>query len=557
MSTMDYTNTYTDTRGHTTEPLTFSQAIIKGIAQGGGLFVPLVLPQLSLDEIVALGALDYAAQAAFIYQRFGVDLPAKQVEALMADAYADNFDAAEVAPITQITPDTWVLELWHGPTSAFKDMALQCLPPFFSAAIDTLYTEDRRGRFYLVLEKDKIEPSPSVPEPSPSVLNRNYLILVATSGDTGKAALEGFKNRAHTRIIVFYPQDGVSDIQYRQMATQQGDNVAVIGVQGNFDDCQTAVKAAFNDPAFNQMLASEHNISLSSANSINWGRLLPQIVYYVSAYAQLVHRGALAHGAELDICVPTGNFGNILAAFYAGQIGVPIGRLFCASNENRVLTDFINTGVYDITNRPFRLTPSPSMDILVSSNLERQLFELNGRDPQRIRQWMGDLAATRRFQVDRDTFAALRASFSADWVSSDECLMTIKTVFDAHGYLLDPHTAVAWKVAERLRGENPVLVVATAHWAKFGADVYRALNGLPAGSPLPADAAALGDVALNHLIASTALVSGGRYCFDTSTLAIPAPLAELNDLPIRFTQTCEGTAQAVQQAVLSTLPSIS
>ncbi|MCL1848050.1 MAG: threonine synthase [Coriobacteriia bacterium] len=584
MSTMDYTNTYTDTRGHTTEPLTFSQAIIKGMAQGGGLFVPLVLPQLSLDEIVGLGSLDYGAQAAFIYQRFGVDLPAEQVEALMAEAYADNFDAAEIAPITQVTPDTWVLELWHGPTSAFKDMALQCLPPFFSAAIEdkkgtdpqtppSLRAEppeaaqrDRRGRFPSVLNRTHL--SGTAPA------TRNYLILVATSGDTGKAALEGFKDRAHTRIIVFYPQDGVSDIQYRQMATQQGDNVAVIGVLGNFDDCQTAVKAAFNDPAFNQALASEHNIQLSSANSINWGRLLPQVVYYVSAYAQLVHRGALAPGSELDICVPTGNFGNILAAFYAGQIGVPIGRLFCASNENRVLTDFINTGVYDITNRPFRLTPSPSMDILVSSNLERQLFELNGRDPQRIRQWMGDLAATRRFQVDRDTFAALRASFSADWVSSDECLMTIKTVFDAHGYLLDPHTAVAWKVAERLRGENPVLVVATAHWAKFGADVYRALNGLPAGSALPAEAAALGDVALNHLIASTALVSGGRYCFDTSTLtipevsggrycfdtstlAIPAPLAELNDLPIRFTQTCEGTAQAVQQAVLSTLPSIS
>ena len=529
MSITNYINTYTDTRGNTPLPLTFTQAIIKGIAPGGGLYVPLALPKLSLDEIIGLAAQDYAAQAAFIYQRFGVDLPAQQVEALMAQAYADNFNTPQVAPVTQIANNTHVLELWHGPTSAFKDMALQCLPIFFSAAI----------------ENNTADAAPTTPS------TPTYLILVATSGDTGKAALEGFKNRAHTRIIVFYPQDGVSDIQYRQMATQQGNNVAVIGVQGNFDDCQTAVKTAFNDPAFNQTLTSEHNISLSSANSINWGRLLPQVIYYASAYAQLVQRGALAPGAQLDICVPTGNFGNILAAYYAGQIGVPIGRLFCASNENRVLTDFINTGVYDITNRPFKLTPSPSMDILVSSNLERQLFELNGRDPQKIRQWMDNLATNRRFQVDRDTFAALRAHFSADWVSSDECLQTIKDVFHTHGYLLDPHTAVAYKVAERLRGENPVLVVATAHWAKFGADVYRALNNLPAGSPLPAEVATLSDIDLNHLIAENVTKGTGRSV--TSTLTIPAPLSELNNLPIRFTQTCSHTPQAIQQAVFSTL----
>jgi threonine synthase len=519
-----FTNTYTDTRGLAPEPLRFTQAIIRGIAEGGGLFVPRIIPRLSLDELAAFGKTPYAKCAAAIYARFGVDLPPQMIDELMAEAYGKNFDTPQIAPVVKIAPSTFMLELWHGPTSAFKDMALQCLPLFFSAAIDELRIRDMAE------------------ESGGADAAQDFLILVATSGDTGKAALDGFKDRSHTNIIVFYPHGGVSDIQFRQMATQHGNNVGVFGVSGNFDDCQTAVKSAFNDAAFNETLATSHRLRLSSANSINWGRLLPQIVYYVNAYAQLVERGALILGTELDICVPTGNFGNILAAWYAKEIGVPIGRLYCASNENRVLTDFINTGVYDITDRAFTLTPSPSMDILVSSNLERQLFEITGRDTEAIRGWMEDLHNKRRFQVDRQTFATLRSSFSADWVSSDESLSTIREVFLTHEYLLDPHTAVAWKVAERLRGSNPVLIAATAHWAKFGADVYRALNGIPAGEILPDKVAGLSGSALNRLLSE-----------EYGAGAIPARLAELDKLPLRFSEVCAGSTEGIELAVTNWL----
>lgn len=537
--TPSFINTYTDTRGFSLRPFTFTQTIVKGIAEGGGLFVPVVMPRLSLEEITAFGTIPYAQQAARLYKRFGVDLPAETIDTLMATAYGDNFDTPEVAPIEEVAPGTFVLELWHGPTSAFKDMALQCLPVFFSAAIDRLRagsTADGVNAASGATETGETDGAGGAEE--------DFLILVATSGDTGKAALEGFKDRDHTGIIVFYPHGGVSDIQFRQMATQRGENVGVFGVEGNFDDCQTAVKSAFNDADFNKTLAIDHKLKLSSANSINWGRLLPQIVYYVSAYAKLVARGALAAGDELDICVPTGNFGNILAAYYAKEIGVPIGRLFCASNENRVLADFINTGVYDISERAFTLTPSPSMDILVSSNLERQLFELTGRDPEAIRGWMEDLRTVRRFQVDKQTFAALRENFCGDWVSNDESLETIREVFSAYGYLLDPHTAVAWKVAERLRGDNPVLIVSTAHWAKFGTDVYRALNSLTAKSELPAEVAALSGTALNELL-STSFGAG----------AIPSRLAKLADIPIRFSQVCEGSTTGIEAAVTEWLRS--
>jgi threonine synthase len=527
--TLGFINTYTDTRGFTSERLAFTQAIVKGIAEGGGLFVPRVMPRLSLDEIVALSEIPYAARAAAIYKRFGVDLPSPLIDDLMAKAYNDNFDTPQIAPLTEVAPNTFVLELWHGPTSAFKDMALQCLPLFFSAAIESIRAHD--GEITAVSESD-----------AALIARDDFLILVATSGDTGKAALEGFKNRPHTNIIVFYPHGGVSDIQFRQMATQAGDNVGVFGVRGNFDDCQTAVKTAFNDASFIEMLAADHHLRLSSANSINWGRLLPQIVYYVSAYAQLVGQGALTAGEKLDICVPTGNFGNILAAYYAGEIGVPLGRLLCASNENRVLTDFINTGVYDISQRAFKLTPSPSMDILVSSNLERQLFELSGRNAKAIRGWMDDLRTEKRFKVDKETFTALRERFSADWVSNDESLATIREVFAAHDYLLDPHTAVAWNVAERLRGTAPMLVVATAHWSKFGADVYRALNEIPAGAALPPEVAKRGGVGLNELLSE-----------HHGAGAVPAQLACLGELPLRFSQVCLGSSEGIKLAVIDWL----
>jgi threonine synthase len=526
----NFINTYLDTRGLSSEPLTFTQTIIKGIAEGGGLFVPRVMPRLALDEIAALGALPYAACAAAIYKRFGVDLPSPTIDALTAQAYGANFDVPEIAPVRKVAPDTFVLELWHGPTSAFKDMALQCLPAFFTAAVEQMRAQG---------DDEKI---PVAENDNRMVVTNDFLILVATSGDTGKAALEGFKDHPYTNIIVFYPQGGISDIQFRQMTTQSGGNVGVFGVDGNFDDCQTSVKSAFSDVSFARKLAVEHRLCLSSANSINWGRLLPQIVYYVNAYAQLIGRGALTVGDELDVCVPTGNFGNILAAYYAREIGVPLGKLYCASNENSVLADFITTGVYDISQRPLVLTPSPSMDILVSSNLERQLFEATGRDAQAIRGWMSDLREKRSFRVDRETFTRLREGFCADWVSNDESLTTIREVFETHGYLLDPHTAIAWKVAERLRDVNPVLVVATAHWAKFGTDVYRALSGIPTGAPLPAGIAKLSGTALNGLLS-------GEY----GAGPVPAPLAGLDELPIRFPQSCVGSTEGVELAVLDWL----
>jgi len=488
---------YRDTRGLDTMPRTFTDAVIKGIAPGGGLYVPEKLPSLPLEEILGLAKLPYARRAARIYARFGVDVHPEQTEHLMEQAYGENFDHPEVAPVIEVDADMHVLELWHGPTSAFKDMALQCMPLFFSEAIS----------MRLAAGEDLDD----------------YLILVATSGDTGKAALEGFADREHTKIAVFYPADGVSDVQREQMVTQRGDNVAVFGVRGNFDDCQNAVKEAFGDAEFNAELHESHRLKLSSANSINWGRLLPQIVYYVSAYAEMVAGGGVVPGHEIDVCVPTGNFGNILAGYYAKRMGVPIGRLLCASNENNVLTDFIATGAYDISSRPFVTTPSPSMDILISSNLERLLFELTG-DAETVRGWQESLATNKRFVVDRDTFSAMRAHFSGDWVSNEESLDVIRRVWEDHGYLLDPHTAVAWEVAERMRAENPVLVVSTAHWAKFGTDVYKALTGVGYADPLPDDAAELSGV---ELLACVSAMTGGAA-------AVPRSLAELDDLDERF-----------------------
>ena len=290
----------------------------------------------------------------------------------------------------------------------------------------------------------------------------------------------------------------------------------VWAVKGNFDDCQTGAKNVFGDEAFAEKLMASNQVALSSANSINWGRLLPQVVYYVSSYAELVAQGKLEAGKPLDVCVPTGNFGNILAAWYAKQIGTPLGTLFCASNENRVLTDFINTGSYDISDREFVLTPSPSMDILVSSNVERQLFELTGRNAEAIATWMEELKANKSF--------------------------TIKEVLDKHNYLIDPHTAVAYKVAERLHSENPVLIASTAHWAKFGENVYRALHGITPDQPLPESVAELSGCALNDLIASEA-----------NSHNIPKGLAELDSLPIRFKDVIEGNTSAIEEAVLDFL----
>ncbi len=504
-------NCYIDTRGREAQPATFTQAVIRGLAGGGGLYVPQELPAMSLEEITGLAALPYAERAATIYKAFNVDLPDEKIDALMARAYGENFDTADICPITTLDEGTHMLELWHGPTSAFKDMALQCLPHFFSASAEALR---ERGE-----------------------IDHEFCILVATSGDTGKAALEGFKGVDGVRIGVLFPDGGVSDIQRKQMVTTTGDNVHVWAVSGNFDDCQASVKRAFSDAAFARSLLENYNVALSSANSINWGRLLPQVVYYVASYAELVAAHKVCAGDPVDVCVPTGNFGNILAAWYAKQIGTPIDMLICASNENRVLTDFIATGTYDIRDRAFVLTPSPSMDILVSSNLERQLFEITGRDATRIAAWMHDLDEERCFSVDDDTFDAMRRTFLAGSADNDECLRTVKRVFDEHDYLIDPHTAVAYAVAQRLRRDNPVLIASTAHWAKFGDNVYRALHGIPAGDALPDDVDAAGGCRINELIAQA-----------TGHHDIPAGLAALGSLPVRFSEVIDGDVEDIEKA---------
>lgn len=504
-------NRYIDTRGCCQKPASFTEAVINGLARGGGLYVPESVPVFSLDEIIALAELPYAQRAATVYKAFDIDLPDELIDELMERSYGKNFDDEAVCPITSLDESTHVLELWHGPTSAFKDMALQCLPNFFSASAAALR---ERGE-----------------------LDHEFLILVATSGDTGKAALEGFKDADGVSIGVLFPDGGVSDIQRKQMVTQAGDNVRVWGVRGNFDDCQTGVKRVFSDAAFADKLLAEHKVSLSSANSINWGRLLPQVVYYISGYGQLVAQGKIEAGEAIDVCVPTGNFGNILAAWYAKRMGTPIDMLMCASNENRVLADFINTGTYDIAEREFVLTPSPSMDILVSSNLERQLFELTGRNAQAIAGWMRDLNEKRSFRVDEDTFAKIRETFAADSVSNEECLETIRAVLDRYGYLMDPHTAVAYRVAQNLRGEKPVLIASTAHWAKFGDNVYRALHEMAPGEKLPAEASALTGCQLNELIAG-----------ETGKHDIPAGLAGLDRAEVRFSEVIGNGAVDIQKA---------
>jgi len=511
---------YVDTRGALNEPVAFTQAIVDGLAQGGGLYVPTELPELSLDTIVGFAKLPYWQRAAEVYRAFGVDIESETIDKLMQSAYGEQFDTADICPITSLDEKTHVLELWHGPTAAFKDMALQCLPRFFSQSAAQLREAGK--------------------------LDSTFMILVATSGDTGSAALEGFCDVDGVSIGVLYPHGGVSDIQHRQMATMRGANTYAWAVRGNFDDCQSSVKAIFDDEAFAKELKETYGIELSSANSINWGRLLPQVVYYVDCYSQLVAKGSIAAGEPIDVCVPTGNFGNILACWYAKQIGTPIANLICASNQNRVLTDFLTTGTYDISDRTFVLTPSPSMDILISSNLERQLFELSGRNAQAVAGWMQSLKAEKRFTVDADTLARFQEVYRCGWASNATCLATIKDVYDAHHYLLDPHTAVAYRVAQEQRSERPVVIASTAHWAKFGPNVYRALHELAPEDTLPAEVAALSGCELNKLIARESQLD-----------YLPAALAGLDQKELRFTDVIDARIDDIKGSVCTFLEKIS
>lgn len=504
--------TFIDTRQGVQTNLHFSDVILKGIADSGGLYVPASLPALTTAEIDALAEMSYAKAAAFIFTRIGIDFCVEEVEAICAASYGENFDVDSTVRVVSLDEKRHILELWHGPTSAFKDMALQCMPRFFSAALRKQHES--------------------------GLPDRTRHILVATSGDTGKAALEGFADRDGCAITVLYPADGVSEIQRKQMVTQRGGNVDVLGVKGNFDDCQTLVKRIFADEKFNARLLTEKNTLLSSANSINFGRLMPQIVYYLTSCAHLRKTGALQDGELLDVCVPTGNFGNILAGYYAKLMGAPIGMLFCASNENNVLADFIATGVYDISNRAFIETPSPSMDILISSNLERLLFHLSGAEA--VCAWMNDLRDSHKFEVDENTLARLRELFRGDFVTNEDSLSAIARFYEKYEYLCDPHTAVAIEVAERLMGERPVLVVATAHWAKFAPDVLRGLTSTDASQELPGTYESLN--AFDQLRQIRALAD--------KAAPVPAAIVALETSSERFSLTLDPVIEAVEETLL-------
>ena len=424
-----------------------SEAIAMGLAPDGGLFVPNTLPPLDEKALQELLPLSYGERAKRILKIYLPEYSPQEQDRLVADSYGTNFDTTAVAPLRFTDGLTGYLELWHGPTSAFKDMALQMLPHLLTASLRKCGEE------------------------------RGVCILVATSGDTGKAALEGFADVPGTRILVFYPRDGVSDVQKLQMVTQTGNNVGVCAVEGNFDDAQTGVKRIFGDRELAERL-SEKGWFLSSANSINFGRLLPQIVYYFSAYCDFVNSGRIKCGEPVNFCVPTGNFGNILAGWMAKEMGLPVTRFVCASNANNVLTDFIETGVYD-RRRPFHLTSSPSMDILVSSNLERLLYFLS-KDSERVAGWMKQLSEEGRYDVGTGLKALIRRDFEAGYCDDAGTAEEIARVWREYGHLIDTHTAVASRVLGDYRvrtgDRTPAIVVSTASPYKFCDSVLRALG---------------------------------------------------------------------------------
>lgn len=480
---------------------TASQAITKGLAEDGGLLTPAYLPKLPQKALGEMKDMSYQQRAVYVMQPFLDEFTVRELTDFANAAYGlEKFDTPAVAPVRSLDEKSFCLELWHGPTCAFKDMALQMLPHLLTASL--VKTEEEK----------------------------TVCILVATSGDTGKGALEGFRDVPRTKILVFYPKDGVSQVQKLQMVTQQGRNVGVCSVYGNFDDAQTGVKRLFSDEELREKLA-KRGYYLSSANSINWGRVLPQIVYYISAYCDLLRDERVRPGERINVCVPTGNFGNILAAYYAREMGVPFGRLICASNSNNVLTDFIRTGVYD-RNRTFYNTTSPSMDILISSNLERLLLSLTG-DNKEVRGYMAALNATGKYEVSDRVRTRLQKLFSGYDCDDDGTKASIASIYQKYDYVIDPHTAVAFNALEQYRAENgdetPCLVVSTASPFKFCGSVLTAL-----GVSDPAQ----GLDSLDQLTEKTGLPA-------------PKPLACLRGKAVRFYQTVE--KERMEDAVLELL----
>jgi threonine synthase len=482
-----------------TSPVPSAVTIKQGIAGDGGLFVPESIPGTGQEFIESLIPMDYASRAAAVLGLYLDDYGAAELADCCRAAYSSESFSDGPAPVSKLGDGLYSLELWHGPTCAFKDLALQLMPRLLSLALDK------------------------------TAESENALVLVATSGDTGKAALEGFRDVGRVRIKVFYPADGVSRVQKLQMATQSGSNVGVYGIRGNFDDAQTAVKKAFADRKLAERL-SEKGWFLSSANSINWGRLVPQIVYYYSAYCDLVKSGAIRLGEKINFCVPTGNFGDIFAGYLAMRSGLPVRRLICASNSNNVLTDFFRGGTYD-RNREFRTTISPSMDILISSNLERLLYYTAG--PEYTASWMRQLSEAGRYRTDASTYSLISNSFSGYYADEEQTETAIRRTFEDLGVLIDPHTAVGVCCAGQYRAETGdgtlTVCLSTASPFKFAQSVYRAITYCK-----PSD----GYEALEEVSVLTGV-------------PIPAPLAGLNERKIRFERTIRPSE--LQRAVLEDL----
>lgn len=479
---------YQSTRSYKGEKITASQAIKKGLSDDGGLYMPEFIPQLTQDEIIRLTEEDYAHRAAYILSKFLTDYSYDELLYDCTEAYSSASFGPNAAPLHRINDRIYSLELWHGPTCAFKDMALQIMPRLLSRA--------------LTKNNEK----------------RTALILVATSGDTGKAALEGYKNIDGIKIMVFYPQNGVSRVQKLQMATQTGDNVCVYAINGNFDDAQSGVKRIFADEKIKQTL-EDSNVFLSSANSINWGRLAPQIAYYVSAYCDLIKYGKVEYGQKIDICVPTGNFGNIFAAYIAKKMGLPLGKFICASNSNNVLTDFLKTGIYD-RNRDFHTTISPSMDILISSNLERLLYLIAG--PVKTAGYMSELAIRGKYELASEDFEKIRKEFVGFYATEEETKEKIFDVYSEYGYLIDPHTAVGFCACEKYPADDSdsskcIVLASTASPYKFAHDV---LLSLYPGT-------------------ETDDLSALELLSQKTKTDVPAPLADIGKRNVRFTSVIE------------------
>ncbi len=464
------------------------QAMTLGLAEDGGLFIPAYIPKLPNRALQELSSMSYQQRAVYVMKIFLDEFSVRELSDFSKAAYSDvKFDDPAVAPVRPVMDDTFALELWHGPTCAFKDMALQMLPHLLTTSLQK--QEERK----------------------------TACILVATSGDTGKGALAGFQDVPATKVLVFYPKDGVSTVQELQMVTQDGENVGVTAVVGNFDDAQSGVKTLFQNEALKEELG-RRGYFLSSANSINWGRVLPQIVYYASAYSDLLRDGHIEVDEKINICVPTGNFGNILAAYYAKSMGVPIDKMICASNENNVLTDFLRTGVYD-RNRPFYNTNSPSMDILISSNLERLLFAVS-QDDAWVKGKMEELATTGKYTVEKEKFTRISSQFVGYCCDGKEAQRTIQEAYSKCNYLMDTHTAVAFHALAQYRAETgdrtKTIVVSTASPYKFCDSVLEAL-GVPEAQQQK------GLDALTQLAGKT-----GE--------PVPTPLAELHGKKVRFTE---------------------